>query len=157
MVTYHPIEFIRNIYELPQIVKSKDLVKNGNKTIKMVGWFMTSKRILTKKGEAMKFLSLEDLSGTFEAVLFPKTYQKYAELTNSLGPYYIEGKVDLENGNNIIVKKLATLSNSATLKAAQKDATKYNGEIEKITKEELEIVTSLNKEKLRTAYIQNFA
>ena len=156
-VTHHPIEFIREIYDSAEIVKAKDLAKNGNKKIKMLGWLMTTKRILTKKGDAMKFLSLEDLSGTFEAVLFPKTYHMYAEDTVSLGPYLIEGKADLENGNNIIVEKLQVLSDEHALESAHKDSTKnrYYGKIDKVTEEELDIATSLNKEKLRKAYIQN--
>ncbi len=156
-VTNHPIEFVQEIYDSPKIVKSKDLFKYRNKRIKMVGWFMSSKRIRTKNGDIMKFLSLEDLSGTFEAVLFPKTYSKYAQLTISMGPYLVEGKVDLENGNNIIVEKLEVLSDKKALEFEQKDSTlnKYYGEVEKVTKEELEIVKSLDKEKLRKAYIQN--
>jgi len=156
-VTHHPIEFVKEIYDSPGITKAKDLMKNRNKKIKMLGWFMTSKRINTKKGDAMKFLSLEDLSGTFEAVLFPKTYKKYAELTMSLGPYLIEGKTDLENGNNIIVEKLEILSDQHALESVQKDSSKnkYYGEVDKVTEEELDIARSLGKEKLRKAYIQN--
>ncbi|MCP5064073.1 MAG: hypothetical protein GY936_16660 [Ignavibacteriae bacterium] len=156
-VTHHPIEFVTEIYNLPEIVKAKDLAKSNKKRIKMLGWFMTSKRIRTKKGDAMKFLSLEDLSGTFEAILFPKVYKKYAELTMSLGPYLIEGKTDLENGNNIIVEKLQVLSNNKALSLVQKYSSenKYYGDVEKVTEEELEIVNLLGKEKLRGAYIGN--
>ncbi|MCB0750091.1 MAG: hypothetical protein KDC52_01320, partial [Ignavibacteriae bacterium] len=155
--TYHPIEFIKDIYNSPGITKAKDLVKNKNKRIKMVGWFMTSKRIKTKKGDIMKFLSLEDLSATFEAVLFPKSYSKYAELTMSMGPYLVEGKVDVENGNNIIVEKLEILSNKKALEFSQKDSTQnnYYGDVEKVTEEELELVSKLDREKLRKAYVQN--
>lgn len=155
--TYHPIEFIKDIYNSPGIIRAKDLVKYKNKRIKMVGWFMTSKRIKTKKGDIMKFLSLEDLSGTFEAVIFPKTYSKYAELTMSMGPYLVEGKADLENGNNIVVDKLEILSNKKALEFSQKDSSQnnYYGDVEKVSAEELEIVSTLDREKLRKAYVQN--
>ncbi len=156
-VTHHPLEFIREIYDSPKIVKAKDLYKNKNRKIKMLGWFMTSKRIKTKNGDIMKFLTLEDLSGTFDAVLFPKTYSKFAESTMSMGPYLVEGKVDLENGNNIIVEKLEVLSNLKALEFVQKDSSqnKYYGDVEKVSEEELEIVSSLDKEKLKKAYVQN--
>ena len=156
-VTYHPIEFIQDIYNSPGIVRASDLKHYRNKRIKMVGWFMTSKRIKTKKGDIMKFLSLEDLSGTFEAVIFPKAYGKYAESTMSMAPYLVEGKADLENGNNIVVEKLEILSNKKVLEFSQKDSTlnNYYGDVEKVTEEELEIVSTLDKEKLRKAYVQN--
>jgi DNA polymerase III alpha subunit len=82
---------------------------------------MTSKRIRTRKGEIMKFLSLEDLTGTFEAVIFPKEYEKYAPLTLSMGPYLIEGFVDKELGDTITVKKLSVLSSRMALRQNQID------------------------------------
>lgn len=156
-VTYHPLEFIREIYDSPRIIKAADLRKNKNKRIKMLGWFMTSKRIKTKRGDIMKFLTLEDLSGTFDAVLFPKTYNIYAEATMSMGPYLVEGKADIENGNNIIVEKLEVLSNLKALEFVQKDSSqnKYYGDVEKVSEEELEIVSSLDREKLKKAYVGN--
>jgi DNA polymerase III alpha subunit len=48
--------------------------KVKGKKVKMIGWYMSSKRIRTKKGDIMKFLSLEDLTGTYEAVIFPRAY-----------------------------------------------------------------------------------
>jgi len=102
---------------------------------------MTSKRIKTKKGEIMKFLSLEDMSGTFEAVLFPRIYSKYAEKTLSMGPYLIEGKADPENGNNIIVEKMEILRSININTPLQKDSTEHNyyGDVEKVDEKEFEI------------------
>ena len=116
---------------------------------------MTSKRIKTRKGEIMKFLSLEDLTGTFEAVIFPKAYNKFAELTMSMGPYIVEGKADLESGNNIVVEKLSVASAKDIALSYQKDSTenKYYGDIEKVEEEEFLIVNSLNYNKLRSAYL----
>ncbi len=124
------------------------------KRVKMIGWYMTSKRIKTRKGDVMKFLSLEDLTGTFEAVIFPKTYNLYAELTMSMGPYRIEGRIDTEDPGNIVVEKLEVLSSVAIKESVQKDSVenKYYGDVEKISEEEFMIVKSLGKEKLRAAY-----
>ncbi len=155
MVSKHPLEFYKAVTDLPYIVKAADIYKYPNQKIKLVGWLMASKRIRTRKGKIMKFLSLEDLSGTFEAVIFPQTYQKFAELTMSMGPYLIEGKADLENGNNIIVEKLKVISAKEALAKNQKDSAenKYFGDEEKVTEEEFNIVKKLGKEKLRHAYV----
>ena len=103
----------------------------------------------------MKFLSLEDLTGTFEAVIFPNSYRKYAELTMSMGPYIIEGKADLESGNNIVVEKLRVVSAKDILNFNEKDSAenKYFGDIEKVTEDEFTIVNSLNYNKLKKAYL----
>ncbi len=121
----------------------------------MIGWYMASKRILTSKKEVMKFLSLEDLTGTFEAVIFPEAYKKYAELTMSMGPYFIEGKVDAQSGNNIIVDKLEVLAAPQAKSITQKDRTDKNffGDAEKpVEYEEFYTVNSLDREKLIHAY-----
>ena len=115
---------------------------------------MSSKRIRTKKNDIMKFLSLEDLTGTFEAVIFPKVYNQYAELTLSMGPYLVEGFVDSNDENNLIVKKLEVLSSKAIKAENQKDSVDHNyyGDKEKVTEEDFLIVNSLNGQELKKAY-----
>ncbi|VAX16576.1 DNA polymerase III alpha subunit [hydrothermal vent metagenome] len=154
MVTRHPLEFFSSVLKRKNIVKSIEMKNYNGHTIKMVGWFMASKRIKTKKGEIMKFLSLEDLTGTFEAVLFPKTYKIFADRTLTMGPYLLEGKVDMDNGHNLIVSKLTVLSAKNLKAVTQRDSVenKYYGEVEKVYEEEFEIVNSLGKENLRYAY-----
>jgi DNA polymerase III alpha subunit len=154
MVTQHPLYFYKNVINSSCIIQAIDLYKYTGKKVKMIGWYMTSKRIKTRKESIMKFLTLEDLTGTFDAVMFPKTYGRYAELTMSMGPYLLEGKVDLENGNNIIVEKLEILSAKDAPSITQKDSAenKYYGETEKISEEEVVLVEKLGKEKLRRAY-----
>jgi DNA polymerase III alpha subunit len=155
MVTRHPLEFFSEWTGGPDIVKAADMMKYNGKEIKMIGWYMTSKRIKTKKGDIMKFLSLEDLTGTFEAVIFPKAYSRYAELTLSMGPYLVEGKVDAENGNNLIVEKLEVLSSTTVKSITQKDSSenKYYGDVEKIHEDEFYVVNSLDQEELKKAYL----
>ncbi|MEN8194037.1 MAG: hypothetical protein ABFS12_14530 [Bacteroidota bacterium] len=154
MVTRHPLEFFDKVLKRKDIIKSAAMNNYNGRTIKMAGWFMASKRIKTKKGEIMKFLSLEDLTGTFEAVIFPDTYRIFAEKTLSMGPYLLEGKVDMEDGHNLIVSKLAILSAKSFNAVTQWDSVenKYYGDVEKVEEEEFEIVNSLGKENLRLAY-----
>ncbi len=155
MVTRHPLEFFKNIVTLSDVIKAADIHKYPDKKIKMLGWLMASKRIRTRKGKIMKFLSLEDLSGTFEAVIFPDAYERLAERTMAMGPYLVEGKVDLENGHNIIVENLQVISANEILLKNQKDSAenKYYGEVENATIEEFNIVKRLGKEKLKHAYV----
>lgn len=121
MVTRHPLEFYSSFLKNISITNASELPKRKDKKVTAVGWLMTSKRIRTRKGNIMKFLSLEDLTGTFEAVIFPKEYEKYAHLTLSMGPYLIEGFVDKELGDTITVKKLNVLSSRLALRESQID------------------------------------
>ena len=60
----------------------------------------------------MQLLSCEDLTGTYEAVLFPKAYRKYSCLIRSRGPYIITGKVEDDFGHTLVtVEKLSMITN----------------------------------------------
>jgi DNA polymerase III alpha subunit len=154
MVTRHPLYFYRSETEKLDVVKAKDLQKHRGKNVKLIGWYMTSKRIKTRKGEIMKFLSLEDTTGTFEAVIFPREYDKFAEQTMSMGPYVIVGKVDENDVTNVVVSSLSILSFSSVKVADQKDSVdnKYFGDVEKVSEEDFMLLEGIDKEKLRLAY-----
>lgn len=113
---------------------------------------MTSKRISTKNGDVMKFLSLEDLTGTFEAVIFPNVYMQVAEKTLSMGPYIIEGKADQDN---VIVRKLELLADNSVKAEFQKDSAEYvyKPNDEGLTEEDFRLAQSVDMEKLRKAYV----
>ncbi len=154
MVTRHPLFFFKEWLNQPSIVQAKNMYLYKNKKVKMIGWYMTSKRIRTRKGEIMKFLSLEDLTGTFEVVIFPKVYNIYAGLTASMGPYLVDGKIDMNDENNLIAEKIEILTSLEIKQSFQKDSVDHNyyGDKEKITEEEFYIVEKLGAEKLRRAY-----
>ncbi|OGU72376.1 MAG: hypothetical protein A2V93_02145 [Ignavibacteria bacterium RBG_16_34_14] len=154
MVTKHPLEFFTEYNEKFSLIPSEQMTKYPGRKIKMIGWYMSSKRIRTKKGDIMKFLSLEDLTGTYEAVIFPRAYSRVAEKTLAMGPYIVEGRVDAENSNNIIVENLEILSNEKVkLESYNDSAEKYYVPNDEGLKEaDIYYSTSLNVEKLRTAY-----
>ncbi len=154
MVTRHPLYFFKEWIDKPGIVLAKDMLRNKGRRVKMIGWYMTSKRIKTKRGEIMKFLSLEDLTGTFEAVIFPRVYNRVAELTLSMGPYLVTGKIDANDSTNLITENLQVLSSTAVLAGLQKDSVEHNyyGDEEKITEEDFALARSLDQKKLKIAY-----
>jgi len=102
----------------------------------------------------MKFLSLEDLTGTFEAVIFPKVYYRVAELTLSMGPYLVTGKVDVNDHTNLVAEDLEVLSSIALQSSLQKDSVEHNyyGDEEKITEEDFALARALDQNKLKVAY-----
>jgi DNA polymerase III alpha subunit len=154
MVTRHPLYFFREHTEHYSVTKASQMESLTGRRVKMIGWYMASKRIKTKKGTIMKFLSLEDLTGTFEAVIFPRVYEQYAEKTMSMGPYLLEGKIDPADSNNLVVDRLQILSSLNIKSALQKDSVENNyfGDKEKISEEEFSIVQNLGKDKLLRAY-----
>jgi DNA polymerase III alpha subunit len=154
MVTQHPLHFFNKWIEQPGIVLAKDMFRNRGRRVKMIGWYMTSKRIKTKGGEIMKFLSLEDLTGTFEAVIFPRVYYRVAEITLSMGPYFVSGRIDVNDHTNLIVENLEVLSSIDIQAGLQKDSVEQNyyGDEDKITEEDFALAKALDHNKLKVAY-----
>jgi len=61
----------------------------------------------TKDGKSMGFVTLEDIQGPSELVLFPRTWEKYNKLVAPDRVLIAEGKIDSANGDpKILVDKL---------------------------------------------------
>ncbi len=155
MVTNHPLDFYSAQVNDPAITKAEEIPLKRGMYVYMIGWYMASKRVKTKNNEIMKFLSLEDLTGTYEAVIFPKSYRIYANLTLSMGPYLLYGKIDAEDSYNIVVEKMKVLSarevKSKTIKEGSEN--KFFGEVEKISENDFRLVEMLNNRKMQYAYV----
>jgi DNA polymerase III alpha subunit len=97
-VTRHPLELL-TAGPADGLVAAGRMALFAGRRVRMRGLAISSKRIPVRKGRGwMKFLSLEDLTGTFEATLFPAVYARYAEATLGPGPYLLEGRVELDHG-----------------------------------------------------------
>jgi DNA polymerase-3 subunit alpha len=65
--------------------------------------------VIAKSKKKMAFLVLEDLSGRIEATLFPRMYEKFANLLTPLTPLLIEGQLEVaesEDGEERMTKLL---------------------------------------------------
>lgn len=63
--------------------------------VKVCGIVAGLKELTTKKGDRMAFVTLEDLSGFVEMVVFPETYQAAMELLKSEEPLLVSGTLDV--------------------------------------------------------------
>lgn len=67
----------------------------------MVGGMITEKTIkYTKTNKTMAFITLEDLLGTVEVIIFPKDYDKYHHLLNEDEKVFIRGRANVEEDKN---------------------------------------------------------
>jgi len=107
LVTTHPLEYYAPATVHRAVVASNDLAAYTGKTVSMLGWLIAERRVGLKGRGVMKFLTLQDMGGVFEGVLFPKAYERYGRLLTSQGPYLLTGGIQEENGcHSLIVEKL---------------------------------------------------
>ncbi len=93
----HPLSLLN--LPLRGVTLAREMEQRQGRNVVMVGWAYAHKRIATRNSkENMEFISLEDLTGTFEATVFPRVYKRYATLLKGPGPYRIIGRVEDEQG-----------------------------------------------------------
>lgn len=73
--------------------------------VKIIGLILEVKRIRTKKGESMAFVTLEDETGNISTTLFPEEYAKYNALLEELSILSVEGKSERRGGKMQIIGK----------------------------------------------------
>jgi len=102
--------------EHPTIVKKKNITEPINNIwnilqstkdskVRVVGLIQEIKRIRTKKGEAMAFVTIQDDTGSLSITLFPEEYAKYNNLLSELSIILVEGKCEKRNGKVQILTK----------------------------------------------------
>ena len=75
----------RSGFRVPRSCRSK---------VRVAGLLFAARRARTRDGRFMKFISLEDETGTVEAVLLPDAYQRLGGRLSTRGPYIVSGAVE---------------------------------------------------------------
>ncbi len=87
---------------------------NGQE-VKVCGLVNSLKEIVTKKGERMAFLTLEDMKGVVEVILFPEVFKNASQSLRGGGPLLVRGILDLsEERLKIKATEIRSLSKEAT-------------------------------------------
>ena len=58
---------------------------------------------VTKNGRTMAFLKMEDMYGSFDALAFPETYEKYAALLNETSMVYLIGRATIGRDETVTI------------------------------------------------------
>ncbi|SIT85059.1 DNA polymerase III subunit alpha [Edaphobacillus lindanitolerans] len=83
------------------------LVDGTASRLTVAGIILEIKRIRTKKGEAMAFLTLQDDTGELPCTLFPKEYTKFNRLLNEGSGLIASGQAERRNGKiQMIIKEI---------------------------------------------------
>ena len=69
---------------------------NDGEIVTIGGLISEKKNKYTKNDKVMAFLQVEDLAGTVEVIVFPKDYEKNADLLTEDGKVFIRGRAALE-------------------------------------------------------------
>ena len=104
-VSGHPLEEYADLWKRHATKRAADfilqeetgapLVTDGTRAT--IGGLIAEKKIkYTKNDKVMAFLTIEDLTGSVETIVFPKTYEQYGEFLKEDGKVFIEGRISVE-------------------------------------------------------------
>lgn len=104
-VSGHPMEEYQSLWKKYITAKTSDFyldedtgaisLKDGS-TQTIGGMIMDKKIKYTKNDKIMAFLTVEDLVGSVEVIVFPQTYEKYSYKLNEESKVFIQGRVSAE-------------------------------------------------------------
>ncbi len=94
----HPLTLYEHHWRTMNIISAIEMDAHIGKQITMVGWLITEKPAITKHGQSMVFLTLEDTTGLYDATLFPNVFEQYGPLLTNERPLVLKGKVEEEFG-----------------------------------------------------------
>ena len=110
-ITGHPLDDA--VREITSVTDSTihNLKDWGNEQPVRVGGLIRScKKLKSKHGDPMAFLTLEDIVDTVEVIVFPDTYTRCEDILSSTDPLIIQGVVQQdERGPKIIADSIDTL------------------------------------------------
>lgn len=114
-VTGHPLAEYEDLIKYYNTTSSKQLIQLSVETAVHVSGIITNvKRTVTKKeARKMAILTVEDLDGTIEAVVYPKPYELYNQYIGENKAVMINGTAQAkEDKARIIVKEIALLADA---------------------------------------------
>ncbi|HLC16894.1 MAG TPA: DNA polymerase III subunit alpha, partial [Thermodesulfovibrionia bacterium] len=127
-ISGHPLEKYKSQFKRLSILSTSELQEKPDDTMVTFGGLVQAcKKMNTKKGEPMAYLTLEDLYGTVDVVCFPDLYKQIQSDLSSDSPIVLTGKLEnTEQGIKIIASKALTLE-----KAVENPSALYQAETPK--------------------------
>jgi error-prone DNA polymerase len=98
LVSRHPLLLYRDAVMKAKVLPARELEHYTGRRVTTVGWYVTGKPVLTKRGEPMEFLSFEDTTALYETTFFPRAYRRFCSMISRTRPYLLTGRVEENYG-----------------------------------------------------------
>ena len=119
-ISRHPLSHYREEIKRHTDLDTSSLPKLQNGAeVRICGLVSSLKEILTKKGDRMAFLTLEDMKGFVEVILFPEVFKNALPYLRSGDPLLVKGILDLSE-EHIKIKGMEVRSLPEVAPSAEK-------------------------------------
>ncbi len=112
-ITGHPLSRHIEIIKRFTTCDTAGLIERSDKEkVRVCGLVAATRQMTTKKGDRMAIVTLEDLAGVVEVVIFPELYASCAELLSGDEPLLVTGGLEVgEESCKIIATEVTLLNN----------------------------------------------
>ncbi|MFP4194639.1 MAG: DNA polymerase III subunit alpha [Desulfobacterales bacterium] len=121
-ITGHPLDEYRDLMEKYANADALSVKEEGvadQEIVRIGGLVKNVKTIMTKKGEPMAFVYIEDIHGTVETTVFPKLYSTVQDILTVDTPVFVQGQVQKnENSAKILTDSVVRISEAESTWAA---------------------------------------
>src|SRR6185312_10942498 len=109
-ISGHPLETFKDKLQKSETTITKLPEMHNDEPCVIAGLITNIREVLTKKGERMTFIGLEDLTGKTDVVVFPKVFEEFKQFILPENCIAIKGKVSKRNGEtSFIADKIKNL------------------------------------------------
>ncbi len=117
-ITGHPLEDFKDVMQNLASVDTQTIREAADESeVTIAGMVSSIKEIITKKGDRMAFVTLEDLKGYLEVVVFSDVYKNSSNLLKMDEPLLFKGEVDAaEESAKLLATQVSLLKMSAGFK-----------------------------------------
>ena len=90
-VDAHPLELVAGRIAAAGAITTLEAAEQVGSRVRVAGMRLSGRRSRTGKGGMMAFLTLEDLEGMLDVVIFPEAYRRSRSALSGSGPFLVEG------------------------------------------------------------------
>jgi DNA polymerase-3 subunit alpha len=128
-ISDHPLRQVHASLTARVHLPLQHLIELPDKSSVAIGGIITGvKRTVTKGGSAMAFLTIEDLTGSVEVIVFPRTYEQVHFLLKRDSVVVVRGKVDIaEQQAKILAERIMPLEDAEEVEPLVVHAAAGNG------------------------------
>ena len=131
----HPLTEVQDEWRRVVSTTSRELQDcRGGESVTVGGIVTQHRSQLTKKGDRMAFLTIEDLHGSFEVTVFPDVYRESIGACESDAPLVVRGKVENDgNAGRLVAQRIVALKDAAKLGEFKRLTLTLAGDLEQET------------------------
>ena len=100
----HPLELLADQITHIGAISTEEAASRVGHLVHVAGVRQTSRRSRTSKGDTMLFLTLEDLSGVLDVIVFPNVYRWAKQILRSNSPMVITGRIEMSEDHEPFIK-----------------------------------------------------